>query len=437
MGHRVYFTSSLAQWDTLRSESQFTNDHQSGGDGSLAVKHVSTMVAAMPVRVACNTISSLVFGGSVRGWTVRTGRRNTPVTYDVDVDDWRTYLDRQRPIGNYTSIRVDSLARALVSRHTSSFTVDISSYFNAGLTSDWPYTTTNYYHDCTLSEALDSLTQDARTHVNYDQTNPPVWGVGADRVVRMVGYASSYGTTVTVDDTDADLRAVEVGMVGNQLISRMWVWGGSTTAPAGAAAGVTSLLVDDRERFYGNPSSLSIYAGAAEYLANGAELIPVVGTVAATGGGYVGLSSLNICGVQHAAIPGSAPVRAVIMQPAATNTLNAIGSLTGETPYWDGVFDAVAAGYGNGTYPDTFAYLGHASLKVPGQELGFFRIWTVNSQVQSGGRIAVSLTAPGVVPGLYTIRRVRVSGFDRGDAPAPLYEVEAGPSPRFRVDSLL
>ena len=49
----------------------------------------------------------------------------------------------------------------------------------------------------------------------------------------------------------------------------------------------------------------------------------------------------------------------------------------------------------------------------------------------------IKLTAAGVRQGIYPIQRVRITGFDRGESLAPIYEVEAGTQPRFRVDSLL
>ena len=437
MGYRVLYGADQVEYDSLK-HSLLVDDGEDIGGASLTARSVDTIAATMPVRVACNTISSLTFGGSVRGWTLRRARATDTPRWDIDLDDWRTFLNRERPIGTFNNVRIDSVVRAIVSAHTTSFTVDVHSYFNAGLTSSWPSVTVGWVKQYTFSEVMDQLTVLACSHTNYDATQPPRWGVGPDRVVRLVGYANSYGTTVTVDDTDPDLRRVELGMIGNSLITRFWIVGSSTTAPAGAGAGVTSILVDNREVFYGNPNSLSDYEGASLYLAYGTEFIPVIGSVNATGSGYIGLSSLNIQGTEHIAIPGATNVVAVIAQPAATNSLNAIGSLTGESAYWEAFAGGIEEGWGgNGTYPNAWAYIAHAKLRVPGQEVGFLRLTTTNSQVAVGGRLAVSLTAEGMVPGMYVIRRVRIAGFDRGEQVPPVYEVEAGPEPRFRIESLL
>jgi len=72
-----------------------------------------------------------------------------------------------------------------------------------------------------------------------------------------------------------------------------------------------------------------------------------------------------------------------------------------------------------------------------GSDLAYLRVVTTNSQAAPGGRLVVSLTAAAGYQGVYPIQRVRITGFDRGNAIRPLYSIEAGVQRETRIDDIL
>ena len=432
MGYRVYFRADADQYDALKHTLVIDDLWQERGSASVGVKNVDSLTAAMPVKVCCNTVSSITWAGPVRGWSWRQSRANEAVTYDIDIDDWRPYLDRDRFCRAYNSVAIDSIARDLVGTYASSFsTSGIHSMMSTSGSLTWTRVTVQYQHNATVSEALDSLVAMASPP---DVTDPPVWGVTPDRVVRLVGAGNSYGTTVTVDDADLNLRSFELAEIGNSICTRVYIWGGSATVVTSLAAGANSLRTYHNEAFWGPPSYLS-YPICSLYVAVGAELIPVVQSNTATGDQHVIVSSLNIDGAVHNGAPMNSIVRAVLVQTAPSATTNITSAVTGESGVWGAYYDYAERGWPEN--PILLNSIANTQFRAPGSELGMLRLTTTNSQVVAGGRLVVSLTAAGARRGVYRIQRVRIAGFDRGENAAPIYDVEAGAYPRYRINSLL
>lgn len=432
MGFRVYLRADEAQYDSLKHSLVIDDVWQDQGSATVSAKHVTSINALMPVKVACNTISSLTFGGNVRGWTTLRRRSTDTVRYDIDCDDWRTMLNRDRFCATYTSVAINSVAMDLVTTHATSFSAaGIHSMMSEAGSLTWTPVTVAYRHDTTIAEALDSLVALADPPVAND---PPVWGVGADRVVRMVGAGNSYGTTVVVDDADLNLRTFEVSEIANSVCTRVYLWGGSATVVTTLAAGANSLRTYHNEAFWGVPTLFS-FPISSLYVANGTELIPVITSNTATGDQHVIVSSLNISGAAHAAVPMNSIVRAVLIQTAPSMTTDLTSVLTGESGIVASYYDYAAQGWPES--PIRLNSIANAQLVGPGSQLSLLRLTTTNSQVASGGHLAVSLTAAGARRGRYPIQRVRIVGFERGESAAPIYEVEAGAQSRYRVTSLL
>ena len=432
MGFFVYLAPTEIQYDTLKHSLVIDDPWADRGSASFSAKNVASIVAAMPVKIGCVTTASLTFGGSVRGWSTIRRRGVEGVQHDIDVDDWRPYLDRRRPCRTYTSIAINSIVRDLVTTYTSSFSAaGIHSMMSEAGSLTWTRATVAYHHDVPLSDAITSLTAMASPPDVYA---PPVWGVTPDRVVHLVGSGNSYGTTIVVDDTDLTLRTLEMAEVGNKISTRTYIWGGSATVVTSLAAGGTSLRTYQNEVFWG-PSSVWTYPTASLYVTTGTELIPVISVPTLTGDATCAVSTLNLDGATHAGAPINAVVRAVLVQTAATAIVNSVGSITGESGIWESHYDAYAQAWP--TNPIILNSIATMTHQLPGTELVLMRLTTTNSQVASGGRMHIKLTAAGVRQGIYPIQRVRITGFDRGESLAPIYEVEAGTQPRFRVDSLL
>lgn len=432
MGYRVLYRSDAVEYDTLKHSLVIDDVWDDRGSASLSAKAVTSLTGAMPFKVTCNTISSVTFGGSVRGWSWRKVRSNDATTWDIDVDDWRTYLNRKRFCKSYTAVRIDSIARDLIGLATTSFsTTGIHSMMSTAGSLVWSTATVTYRHDCTVSEALDSLCVLATPP---DATDPPVWGVTPDRVVHLVGVGNSYGTTVTIDDADLNLRTMEVAEIGNSICTQVFIWGGSSQVVMGLSAGANSLRVYNGENFAGYPTYMT-YPDVAMYATTGTELIPVVTANSISGDTWVGVSSLNVDGVQHSGMAMNAFARMVLKQTLPAVSLNVTSLITGEGGEFAVGYDASSMSWPMN--PILLNSIAYAQMVMPGSELGLLRFTTTNSQVASGGRLVVSLTAAGARRGVYRIQRVRIAGFDRGESAAPIYEVEAGLRPRYRINSLL
>lgn len=432
VGHKILYRSDRVEYDSLKHSLLIDDVWEDRGSASVSAKGVTSLTGGMPVLVTCNTISSITFSGSVRGWSWRQSRASESVTYDIDIDDGRPYLDRDRFCRAYNSVAIDSIARDLVSTYASSFsTSGIHSMMSQAGSLTWTRVTVQYQHNATISEALDSLVAMA---VPPDVNDPPVWGVTPDRVVRLVGAGNSYGTTVTVDDADLNLRTFELSEIANSLCTRVYIWGGSATVVTSLAAGANSLRTYHNEAFWGVPTMLS-YPISSLYVAVGAELIPVVQSNTATGDQHVIVSSLNIDGAAHSGAPMNSIVRAVLVQTAPSVTTNITSTVTGESGIFSAYYDYAERGWPES--PIDLNSIANTQFRVPGSELGMLRLTTTNSQVAAGGRLVVSLTAAGARRGVYRIQRVRIAGFERGPRAAPIYDVEAGAYPRYRINSLL
>ncbi len=434
MGYRLLYRADGVEYNSLKHSLVVDEVWQDRSSAYVSAKGVTSLRAGMPVQVVCNTVSSVTFGGSVRGWCVRQSRADTAVRHDIDVDDWRVWLNRDRPCTTYTSVAIDSVVRDLVTTYPTSFSAaGVHSMFSVSGSLAWPSVTVAYHHDVTLTEALDSLVAMADTP---QATYPPVWGVTPDRTVHLVGDSRSYGTTVVVDDADLTLRTFEVAEIGNSISTRAYVWGGSATVVTSLAAGGNSLRTYHNQAFWGVPTLLGGGPPVCSlYVAVGTELIPVVKSNTASGDATVGVSSLNILGAAHSGAAMNAVVRAVLVQTAPDITINITSAVTGNGGVFASYFDYAAMGWPES--PLALNSLANLTHVPPGQELSRLRLTTTNSQVATGGWLAVSLTAAGSRRGLYPIQRVRISGFARGETAAPIYEVEAGVRPTYRVTSLL
>lgn len=434
MGYRILYRADAAEYDSLKDTLVIDEVWEDRSSASVSAKSVTSLQAGMPVRVVCNTISSVTFGGTVRGWRVRRMRGADAPRYDIDVDDWRPLLDRERPCRTYTSVAIHSVVRDLVTTYPTSFSAaGVHSMLSQAGSLTWTPVTVAYHHDVTISEALDSLVAMAAAP---DPAYPPVWGLTPDRTVHLVGDSRSYGTTIVVDDADRALRSFEVAEIGNSLSTRAYVWGGSATVVTSLAAAGNSLRTYHNQAFWGVPTLLGGGAPVCSlYVAVGTELIPVVQSNTASGDATVGVSSLNIHGVAHSGAAMNAVVRAVLVQTAPDLTINITSAVTGNGGIFASYFDYATMGWPeNPIAVNSLANLTHVP---PGQALGLLRITTTNSQAATGGWLAVSLTVAGARRGRYPIQRVRISGFERGESAAPIYEVEAGLRPRVRVTSLL
>jgi hypothetical protein len=432
VGYRLLFSPSAEEYDTLKHTLIVDEVWQDRSSVSFTAKHVTSIAGGMPVKLTCNTISSLTFGGPVRGWGWRMSRASQATAYDIDLDDWQPYLDRQRVCASYDSIAIDSIVRDLVTNHATSFNASgVHSMMSEAGSLTWTPVTVAYHHDVTISQAIDSLVGMAAAP---DVAHPPVWGLTPDRVVHLVGDGRSYGTTVVVDDADLSLRTFEVAEIGNSISTRAYVWGGSATVVTSLAAGGNSLRTYNTGAFWGVPDSL-VYPISSLYVAVGTELIPVIQSDTPAGDGYTIVSSLNLDGNAHGGACMNSIVRAVLVQTAPASMTDVTSAITGEGGLFSSYYDYAVQGWPES--PILLNSIANATHVPPGSELALLKITTTNSQVISGGRIAVSLTAAGARRGVYPIQRVRISGFDRGQTLAPIYEVEAGLTARYRVTSLL
>lgn len=434
MGYRLLYRADGAEYDSLKHSLVIDEVWQDRSSASVSAKSVDSIRAGMPVQVTCNTMSSVTFGGTVRGWGVRRRRGADAARYDIDIDDWRVLLDRERFCKTYTSVAIDSVVRDLVGSYPTSFsTAGVHSMLSQAGSLTWTPVTVAYHHDVTLTDALDSLVAMADAP---DPSYPPVWGLTPDRTVHLVGDSRSYGTTVVVDDADLNLQSFEIAEIGNSISTRAYVWGGSATVVTSLAAGGNSLRTYHNQAFWGVPTLLGGGPPVCSlYVANGTELIPVVVSNTASGDATVGVSSLNILGAAHSGAAMNAVVRAVLVQTAPDLTVNITSAVTGNGGVFGSYFDYATMGWPEN--PIALNSLANLTHVPPGQELGLLKITTTNSQVATGGWLAVSLTVAGVRQGRYPIQRVRISGFERGESAAPIYEVEAGLKPRVRVTSLL
>jgi hypothetical protein len=217
-----------------------------------------------------------------------------------------------------------------------------------------------------------------------------------------------------------------MGIVAEDVVTRAHVWCGSTynIFPELAGAGVQT--VGDGT-LYGTLGSL---VGDNElYSAVGSDLC----LVRSLNGNAVYISSLNAEGVLHAALGVGAATRPVVRVQSIVSQ-NRYSSLTDTG---SGVFEAridldlltanaIASGQPAGN-----------SLMTFGSDLAYLRVVTTNSQAAPGGRLVVSLTAAAGYQGVYPIQRVRITGFDRGNAIRPLYSIEAGVQRETRIDDIL
>lgn len=434
MGYRLLYRADGAEYDSLKHSLVVDEVWQDRSSASVSAKGVTSLEAGMPIQLVCNTLSSVTFGGSVRGWGVRQSRADTTVRHDIDVDDWRVWFNRERVCKTYTSVAIDSIVRDLVTAYPTSFSASgIHSMLSVSGSLTWTPVTVAYHHDATLTDAIDSLVAMAAVP---NATYPPVWGVTPDRTVHLVGDSRSYGTTVVVDDTDLNLQTFEITEIGNSISTRAYVWGGSATVVTSLAAGGNSLRTYHNEAFWGVPVLLGGGAPVCSlYVTNGTELIPIVKSNTVSGDWTVGVSSLNILGATHAGVAINAVVRAVLVQTAPDLTIGITSAVTGNGGIFSSYFDYAAQGWPEN--PLDLNWLANATHVPPGQTLSRLRLTTTNSQVMPGGWLAVSLTAAGSRRGRYPIQRVRISGFARGERAAPIYEVEAGVTPMYRITSLL
>jgi hypothetical protein len=379
----------------------------------------------MKVVLSCNTVSSVTFGGTVRSRNVIGNGAGKAARYDVECDDWRTVFNRRMPMRAYSSVGAHSIVRDLVDAFSSSFSAaGVNSLRVPASATAWDRLTIAFTGDCYLSQALDSVV--AACAPSDPVTDPIRWWIDPARVVSLEGPGSTNRPTVTLDDADLDLQRFEMGIVAEDVVTRAHVWCGSTynVFPELAGAGVQT--VGDGTLF-----------GALASLDGDNELYSAIGSdlcqVRSINGNAIYITSLNAEGVLHAALGVGAATRPVVRVQSIVSQ-NRYSSLTDTG---SGVFearvdlplttaDAVVSGQPAGN-----------SLMTFGSDLAYLRVVTCDSRAWPGGRLVVSLTAAYGYQGVYSIQRVRIAGFDRGDTIRPLYYIEAGVMRETRIDDIL
>ena len=435
MGYRIYWGADEVEYDALKHTLVIDEVLGEPSRASVTVKHVDTIVGMTPVQIACNTTSSLTFGGVVRNWSLSRKRGTDPITYDIELDDWTPHFNRTIVRETYSSVSIDSIVRHIVYARVGGYfnSIGVHTMVCESRSLTWDKVTVTYDGTVRNSDLITSLVAMQTPPDPYD---PPAWRLTPDKVVHLVGAVSSLGPTVTVDDSNLDLLRFEVQEVGTQDLGAVTIYGGYAQVVYQKNAGASSLAVYEAEKFWGPAGNFPALGTNTLYVKTPTrELIPVVNIGTLTGIGIMEISTLTDGGDTHVQISMPNTVQAYLLHTAPATSLAVTSLITGE-PWWT-TRTYIAADQGWSTNPITLATLAHSLTHVPGQELGLLRVVTTNSQATPGGRLAVSLTAAGHRQGVYPIRRVRISGFDRGENLPPLYEIEAGVESRYRIDSLL
>jgi hypothetical protein len=431
MGYRVTFGPDESVYDALKHSLVIDQSLDTFDTASVRVKHVTTIAGMMPVQISCNTTSSITFGGTVRGWSTSYSRRDQTVTYDIDLDGWEPWLNRFRQTITYNSMAINSIVSALALGYWAwSGIGGVHSMVSEAGSLTWDRVTVEYTGVETPTAVLDSL---VAMQTAPDPDNPPAWRITPDQVLHLVGAVSSLGPTITVDDADLDLRALDVTELGTKGVTQLNIWGGYAQTVYTAVAGQNSISVYQHEVFWGPPNHWPVDGTNEVYLYHQGQYTPVV-DVSSTDG-VVLINSLCTLNTPHAQINNGSTIQAYVIHTAPSTSMAVTSAVTGEVYHFQESRNVYTEGWS--LTPQEFVVNARSLLRLPTQEVTNLRVRTVNSQARPGGVLAVSLTVAPAAQGLYLIRRVRISDFGRGETQPPLYDIDAGALPRYRVDSLL